>query len=73
VIDAFTLKIVATLLHTDALRSHGVTLVLTIEKERQAIADAPVVYFVRASAENATSIVKDLESGLYKEVICTLC
>lgn len=68
VVDAFSLKIVATLLHTDALRQHGVTLVLAIDKEREAIADAPVVYFIRAQQDNAAAIVKDLEGGLYKEV-----
>jgi hypothetical protein len=68
VIDNFTLKVVATLLHTEALRYHGVTLVLAIDKEREAIKDAPVVYFVENTLENANSIVKDLETGLYKEV-----
>jgi Sec1 family len=68
VIDAHTLNIVATLLHTEALRQHGVTLVLSIDKEREAITDAPVVYFVRATPENANAIVSDLEHGLYREV-----
>lgn len=68
VIDDFTLQIVATLLHTEALRQHGVTLVLAINKPREAIADAPVVYFISASPDNVSSIVHDLESGLYKEV-----
>ena len=68
VIDDASLKIVATLLHTEALRQHGVTLVLAIDREREAIADAPVVYFVRSTQANAAAIVKDLEGGLYKEV-----
>ena len=71
VIDSFTLDIVATLLHTEALRQHGVTLVLAIDKEREPITDAPVVYFVRATQDNANAIVADLERGLYREVrIC---
>ena len=68
VIDAFSLKVVATLLHTDVLRQHGVTLVLSIDKAREAITGAPVVYLVRATSDNADAIIKDLESGLYKEV-----
>jgi sec1 family domain-containing protein 1 len=68
VIDKFSLDIVATLLHTDALRQHGVTLVLSIDKAREPITDAPVVYLVRATSENADAMIKDLESGLYKEV-----
>lgn len=68
VVDSFSLKIVATLLHTDVLRQHGVTLVLAVDKDREAITDAPVVYFVRALPENCVAIVKDLEAGLYKEV-----
>lgn len=68
VIDDASLKIVATLLHTEALRQHGVTLVLAIDREREAIADAPVVYFVRSSQANTAAIVRDLESSLYKEV-----
>eukprot|EP00892_Ulva_mutabilis_P002998 jgi/Ulvmu1/1269/UM109_0067.1 len=68
VVDDFSLKIVATLLHTDVLRQHGVTLVLAINKDREAITDAPVVYFVCAVQDNAVAIVKDLEGGLYKEV-----
>lgn len=72
VVDDFSLKIVATLLHTDVLRQHGVTLVLAISKDREAITDAPVVYFVRASQENAGAIVRDLEGGLYKEVCSDL-
>ena len=73
VIDAYTLNIVATLLHTEALRQHGVTLVLSIEKDREAITDAPVVYFVRASSDNADAIVHDLEHGLYREVCRSVC
>jgi hypothetical protein len=68
VIDDFTLDIVATLMHTELLRQHGVTLVLAIDKDREAITDAPVVYFIRATPENASSIVKDLASGVYREV-----
>jgi hypothetical protein len=68
VIDDFTIKVVATLLHTEALRQHGVTLVLAIDKEREAIADAPVVYFVQSTPGIASAIVRDLETGLYKEV-----
>lgn len=68
VIDDFTLSIVATLLHTEALRQHGVTLVLAIDKDRESIKDAPVVYFIRGTSENAQAIVKDLELGLYREV-----
>lgn len=70
VIDDFSLKVVATLLHTDVLRQHGVTLVLSIDKAREAITDAPVVYLLRATTANADAVVKDLESGLYKEVCC---
>jgi len=72
VVDDFSLKIVATLLHTDILRQHGVTLVLAIRKDREAITDAPVVYFVRATHDNASAMVKDLEGGLYKEVCSCL-
>ena len=68
VIDQFTLHVVATLLHTEELRRHGVTLVLAIDKDRQTISDTPAVYFVQATTENTLQIVKDVETGLYKEV-----
>jgi sec1 family domain-containing protein 1 len=68
VIDDYSLKVVATLLHTDVLRQHGVTLVLAIDKAREAITDAPVVYLLQPTMVNADAVVKDLESGLYKEV-----
>ena len=72
VIDDYTLKVVATLMHTEALRQHGVTLVLSISKERESITDAPVVYFVRATEEIVEGIVHDVEHGLYREVCLLL-
>lgn len=57
VIDEFTLKVVATLLHTEVLRKHGVTLVLTVDKDREAIADAPAVYFLQVCASLSGSYV----------------
>lgn len=67
IIDQFTLPIVATLLHTEELRRHGVTLVLTIDKDREAITDAPAIYFVQATPDTTSQIVRDVETGLYKE------
>jgi len=65
VYDKFCQDAIAPLLKVGGLRKMNVTLNQTIDSDRQAVLDTPVVYFVEPTAENVARIVKDLESGLY--------
>uniref|UniRef100_A0A7S4Q283 Uncharacterized protein n=2 Tax=Alexandrium monilatum TaxID=311494 RepID=A0A7S4Q283_9DINO len=65
VYDKFCQDVIAPLLKVGGLRKMNVTLNQTIESERQAVLDTPVVYFVEPTADNIAKIVMDLEAGLY--------
>lgn len=65
VYDKYCEKIIAPLLSMSDLRGLGVTLNLLINKEREAIDDIPVVYFVQPTDENIDRIVADMAQGLY--------
>ena len=47
------------------MRNHGVTLHLSLQSERQAVPDVPVIYFVEPTEENIQRIVDDYRAGLY--------
>ena len=65
VVDHFTKGIIAPLLKLADLRKQGVTLVLDLERQREAIPDVPAVYFVQASDNTIQAISKDVAAGLY--------
>ena len=65
VVDHFTKGIIAPLLKLADLRKQGVTLVLDLERQREAIPDVPAVYFVQASDSTIQAISKDVAAGLY--------
>mmetsp|Transcript_93178 Transcript_93178/g.290505 ORF Transcript_93178/g.290505 Transcript_93178/m.290505 type:complete len:645 (+) Transcript_93178:124-2058(+) len=65
VYDKFCQDVIAPLLKVGGLRKMNVTLNQTIDSDRQAVLDTPVVYFVEPTAENIARIAKDLEQGLY--------
>jgi len=65
VYDKFCKEVIAPLLKIAGLRKMNVTLNQTIDSDRQAVLDTPVVYFVEPTAENVARIAKDLELGLY--------
>mmetsp|Transcript_69130 Transcript_69130/g.202434 ORF Transcript_69130/g.202434 Transcript_69130/m.202434 type:complete len:645 (+) Transcript_69130:116-2050(+) len=65
VYDKFCQEVIAPLLKIGGLRKVNVTLNQTIDSDRQAVLDTPVVYFVEPTSENIERIVKDLEQGLY--------
>jgi len=65
ILDASTKDIVAPLLRVDELRSHGVTLHMQINTDRQAIPDVSAIYFVEATEENVLRIAEDAQKGLY--------
>eukprot|EP00890_Picochlorum_soloecismus_P003933 jgi/Picsp_1/4540/NSC_06761-R1_sm sec1-family protein len=65
ILDASTKDIVAPLLRVDELRSHGVTLHMQINADRQVIPDVSAIYFVEATEENVLRIAEDAKKGLY--------
>jgi len=60
--------IISPLLNVGALRQKGVTLHMLLHSDREAIPDAPAVYFVRPSLENVKRIAEDCAKGLYRSV-----
>jgi hypothetical protein len=73
VYDSHCADIVAPTLRVGELRACNVTLWLRLEQDRQAVPDAPVVYFVSPSEENVRRIARDLQQGLYGEHHINLC
>ena len=65
VVDRFTKGIVGPLLKLSDLRKQGVTLVLDLENQREAIPDVPAVYFVQATESTIAVISRDVAAGLY--------
>ncbi|KAK9862629.1 hypothetical protein WJX84_008227 [Apatococcus fuscideae] len=65
ILDAFTKDLLAPLLKVSELRRHGVTMHLQLHQDRQPIADAPAIYFVRATSDNIQRIISDGAQGLY--------
>ena len=47
VFDRFCCDMVSVLFHVADLRKHSITLMLMIEADRQAVPDAPAIYFVQ--------------------------
>jgi hypothetical protein len=66
VYDASCRDIISPLMNVGALRQKGVTLHLLIASEREAISDAPAVYFVRPTEENIDRISDDCAKRLYR-------
>eukprot|EP00981_Chlorochromonas_danica_P007329 scaffold1690_cov177-Ochromonas_danica.AAC.6 len=58
--------IISPLLNVGALRQRGVTLHLLIQSEREAVPDAPVVYFIRPTESNVKKIAEDCTKQLYR-------
>eukprot|EP00605_Chrysophyceae_sp_TOSAG23-4_P002225 GSChrysophyteH1.ASY1.ANO1.2468.1 assembled CDS len=60
--------IISPLLNVGALRSKGVTLHMLLHSEREAVPDAPAVYFVRPTEANVKRIAEDCKKKLYRAV-----
>jgi hypothetical protein len=60
--------IISPLLNVGALRAKGVTLHMLLHSEREAVPDAPAVYFVRPTEANLARIVDDCKKQLYRAV-----
>lgn len=65
VMDPPCVSVLSPVLKVGDLRRHGVTLTLGIDRPRQAVADAPAVYFVRPTPGNVDRIAADAAAGLY--------
>lgn len=65
VVDRFTKGIIGPLLKLSDLRKQGVTLVLDLENQREAIPDVPAIYFVQATVSTIAAISRDVAAGLY--------
>lgn len=66
VFDKFGGDVLALVLRVGDFRRQGCTLTLRLEDDaRQAIADAPAVYFVSPTKHNVTLIARDCARGLY--------
>jgi len=60
--------IISPLLNVGELRKKGVTLHMLIQTEREAVPDAPAVYFIRPTEENLKRVVADCAKQLYRSV-----
>lgn len=58
--------IISPLLNVGGLRNKGVTLHMLINAEREAVPDAPAVYFIRPNEENLKRVVTDCQKQLYR-------
>jgi len=65
VMDQPCISVLSPVLKLGDLRHHGVTLTLNIDRPRQAVPDAPAVYFVRPTPGNVDRIAADAAAGLY--------
>lgn len=60
--------VISPLLNVGALRAKGVTLHMLLHSEREAVPDAPAVYFVRPTEANLKRIAEDCAKNLYRSV-----
>ena len=60
--------IISPLLNVGGLRSKGVTLHMTLQSDRDAVPDAPAVYFIRPTEDNLKRVVADCSKQLYRAV-----
>ena len=60
--------IISPLLNVGALRAKGVTLHMLLHSDREAVPDAPAVYFVRPTEANLKRIAEDCAKNLYRSV-----
>ncbi|KAL6883689.1 hypothetical protein ACP4OV_011103 [Aristida adscensionis] len=65
VMDPPCVSLLSPVLRVGDLRRHGVTLTLGIDRPRQAVPDAPAVYFLRPTPANADRVAADAAAGLY--------
>lgn len=65
VLDRFSRDVLTPLLHVKDLRSHGVTLHLLLDTDRQNIPDVPAVYLVKPTPANVARAVQDAAVGTY--------
>lgn len=69
VTDALARDVLSALLSARDLRRYGVTLRTLIDVPRGAVADAPALYMVSATAENVAWLLNDVQSkGIYERV-----
>lgn len=60
--------VISPLLNVGALRAKGVTLHMLLHSDREAVPDAPAVYFVRPTEANLKRIGEDCAKNLYRTV-----
>ena len=68
VYDQACRDIISPLLNVGALRAKGVTLHMLLHSDREAVPDAPAVYFVRPTEANLKRIAEDCAKNLYRSV-----
>lgn len=66
--DAEGRDIISPLLNVGGLRQKGVTLHLMLHSEREAVADAPAVYFIKPTEANLKRVAEDCSKQLYRSV-----
>ncbi|XP_065064402.1 sec1 family domain-containing protein 1-like [Rhopilema esculentum] len=66
VYDRFGQDIISPLLTVKELREQGITLHLQLHSDRDAIPEAPAIYFVFPTDENIQRISQDLKNNLYE-------
>lgn len=68
VYDSDGRDIISPLLNIGALRARGVTLHMLINANREAVPDAPAVYFIRPTETNIRRVVEDCSKKLYRAI-----
>eukprot|EP01041_Mallomonas_annulata_P003196 gene3196-6307_t len=60
--------IISPVMNVGALRQKGVTLHMMINSDREAIPDAPAIYFIRPTEANIKRIAEDCAKNLYRYI-----
>lgn len=68
VLDKLARDVLTPLFRVKDLRSHGVTLHLGLDADRQNIPDVPAVYLMRPTEENVARAVQDAAVGTYERI-----
>ena len=68
ILDDVTKNIVAPILRVDELRSHGITLHMQLQSDRQPIPDVSAIYFVSPTEANVARVADDAKNGLYDSI-----
>ena len=55
-------------MNVGTLRQKGITLHLLLHSDREQVADAPAIYFIRPTEENINRVIEDCRGNLYRHI-----